>query len=202
MADFEKIGEIIESSSINFTAQSYELYKTPPLGSLVKARWDTDRWLYGIVYNTVTTGIEPGRKPVARGRDAEDEEDIYRSNPQLAKLLKSEFNVLVVGHKQSDRIYQYLPPKPARIHGLVYQCEPDEVKEFSRSFDFLNILLKARVDIPVEEMVAAALRMISHVYGDEKHAFLVSAGKELAVLLSRDYAQLKVILKGLKYDAV
>ena len=32
--------------------------------------------------------------------------------------------------------------------------------------------------------------------------FLVAAGKELASLLSRDYSQLKAILRGLKNDAV
>jgi len=194
----EKIGEIIESSSTYFIVQSYELYQTPPLGSLVKARWDTGKWLYGIVYKAITAGIEPGRKPVARGKDEVDEEDIYRSNPQLMKLLRSEFNVLVIGHRQDVNICQYLSPCPARIHGFVYPCGADEIKQFSRSFDFLNILLKARVDLPVEEMIGAALRQMSLVYEDERHAFLVSAGKELAALLSRDYAQLKAILKGLR----
>ena len=154
-----------------------------------------------MVYKVLTAGIEPGRRPIARGKDELNEEEIYRSSPQLLKLLKSEFNVLVIGYKQGDRVFQYLPPKPARIHGFVHLCSPDEVKQFSRSFDFLNILLKSRLDIPVEELVGATLRQMSQVYGAEKHAFLVSAGKELATLLSADYGQLKAILKGLKYDA-
>jgi hypothetical protein len=66
----------------------------------------------------------------------------------------------------------------------------------------LNILLKAHLDIPVEELVGASLRQIGQVYGPEKHSFLVSSGKELATLLSRDYGQLKAILKGLKNDAI
>ena len=107
----------------------------------------------------------------------------------------------MIGYQEGDRVFQYLPPKPARIHGFVYLCSPEEVKQFSRSFDFLEYLLKARLDIPVEELVGARLRQMGQVYGGEKHAFLVSAGKELAALLSADYAQLKAILKGLKYDA-
>lgn len=75
-----------------------------------------------MVYNATTASIEPGRRPIARGKDEATEEALYRSNPQLLKLLRSEFNALVVGHRQGDKLYHYLPPKPARIHGFVYLC--------------------------------------------------------------------------------
>jgi hypothetical protein len=58
------------------------------------------------------------------------------------------------------------------------------------------------LEIPVEELVGAVLRQMAQFYGAEKHAFLVTAGKELATLLSADYGQLKAILKGLKDDAI
>jgi len=44
-----------------------------------------------------------------------------------------------------------------------------------------------------KEMVAACLRQMSRVQ-DDRHAFLVAAGKELAVLLSGDFNQFKAIL--------
>jgi hypothetical protein len=203
-----KIGEVIEACTTDFVAQCYELYESPSLGCLVKTRGDvvpgqvgTEDQIYGVVYKILTTGMEPGRRPIARGKEELNEDEIYRSSPQLFKLLKSEFNVLVVGFRTGDKVFQYLPPRPARIHGFVHLCVPEEVKHFSRSFDFLNILLKSRVDIAIEELVGASLREISKVHGPDKHAFIVSAGKELATLLSRDYPQLKAILKGLKYDA-
>jgi hypothetical protein len=198
----QRVGEIIESCTTDFTAQCYELYASPPLGQLVKAHYDTERDLYAVVCRVTTAGIEPGRRPIARGKDEASEEEIFRSSPQLLKLLRSEFDAVVVGFKQESCICQFLPPKPARIHGFVNYCSDDEVKDFSRSFDFLNILLKSRLELPVEEMVAAALRRMAVVYGPEKRAFLVTAGKELASLLSRDYAQLKAVLRGLKNDAV
>lgn len=34
----EKIGEVIEASTTEFTAQCYELHQPPPFGSLVEAR--------------------------------------------------------------------------------------------------------------------------------------------------------------------
>ena len=63
----DRIGEIIEAGTTEFVAQSYELYKLPPLGSLVKTG-DVSSTIYGIVYNAATAGIEPGRRPVAAAR--------------------------------------------------------------------------------------------------------------------------------------
>ena len=188
----QRVGEVIEASTSDFVAQCYELYQLPPLGSLVKTT-DLPVELYGIVYNATTASLEPGRRPIARGRDEATEEEIYRSSPQLLKLLRSEFSALVVGHRQGDRLYHYLPPKPARIHGFVYLCSSEEIKGFSQSFDFLNILVNTHLPVSIDELVAASLRQMSQAYED-RHAFLVAAGKELAILLSGQFNQLKAIL--------
>jgi hypothetical protein len=196
MAEPERVGEVIQASTTDFVAQCYELYQIPPLGSLVKTK-DQQLELYGIVCNAATTSLEPGRRPIARGKDETTEEEIYRQSPQLLKLLKSEFGVVVVGHKDNDKLYHYLPPTPARIHGFVYQCTPEEIKEFGKSFDFLNILINASLPVSTEELVAATLRQMSQAYEDRK-TFLVAAGKELALRLSGDLSQLKAILGRIK----
>jgi hypothetical protein len=192
----QKIGEIIESSASSFTAQCYELYGLPPLGSLVKTQ-DKPVELYAIVYHACTASLEPGRKPIARGKDEATEEAIYKSNPQLTKLLRSEFSALVVGHKAGDKLYHYLPPTPARIHSFVYACAPEEVKVFSESLNFLSILTTARLPIATDELIAAALRQMAQTH-DDAQAFLVRAGKELAVLLSGQFPLVKSILGRLK----
>jgi len=196
MDEAQRVGEVIEASTTEFVAQCYELYQSPPLGSLVKTR-DESVELYGIVYNATTTSLEPGRRPIARGKDEASEEAIYQSSPQLLKLLRSEFGALVVGHKQGDKLHHYLPPQPARIHSFVYRCEPEEVKEFSQSFDFINVLINTRLPVSVEELVAASLRQMSQVHEDPHH-FLVAAGKELAILLSGEFNRLKAILGRIK----
>ncbi len=177
---------------MQFTAQCYELYELPPLGSLVKTGD-----IYGIVYNATTSSLEPGRKPIARGKDEASEEAIYQASPQLLKLLRSEFGAVVVGHKEGERLCHYLPPNPARIHGFVYLCQPEEVRKFSQSLDFLNILINTHLPVPTDELMAAALRQMSQAHED-CHSFLVAAGKELATLLSGQYEQLKSILGRLK----
>jgi len=195
-AAVQRVGEVIEASTTDFVAQCYELYQLPALGSLVKTR-DQEVELYGIVYHAATTSIEPGRRPIARGKDEDSEEAIYRSSPQLLKLLKSEFSALVVGHRQDGKFYHYLPPKPARIHSFVYLCNPDDVRDFGKSFDFLNMLINTRLPVPIDELIAACLRQMSQVYED-RQAFLVAAGKELAILLSGEFNQLKAILGRIK----
>jgi len=184
----EKIAEIIEASTAQFTAQCYELYAIPPLGALVRTGD-----IYGIVGHALTGGLEPGRKPIARGKDEASEAAVYQSSPQLGMLLRSEFTAVAVGYKGGDKIFQYLPPQPARIHGFVYLCQPDEVKAFAKSFGFLNILVNAALPGPTEELVAAALRQMAAALPDPR-AFLVAAGKELANLLSSDFIRLKNIL--------
>lgn len=195
----QRVGEVIEASTTDFVAQCYELYQSPPLGSLVKTILPLEGpvRLYGIVSYATTASLEPGRRPIARGKDEASEEAIYRSSPQLAKLLRTEFSALVVGHRQDDRLYYYLPPKPARIHSFVYQCSPEEVREFSQSFAFLNLLLNTNLPVSVEELTSASLRQMSQVYEDP-HAFLVAAGKELAVLLGGEFNRLKSILGKIK----
>ncbi len=192
----ERVGEIIEASTTEFVAQCYELYQSPPLGSLVKTT-DLPVELYGIVSYVTTAGLEPGRRPIARGKDEASEEAIYRSSPQLAKLLRTEFSALVVGYRENGKLYHYLPPKPARIHGFVYLCSTDEVREFSQSFSFLNILLNTHLPVSAEEITSASLRQMSQVYEDPR-AFMVAAGKELAILLGGDFNRLRAILERIK----
>ncbi len=182
-----KIAEVIGAETAGFTAQSYELYELPPLGGLVKA---CD--IYGIVCHAETAGLDTGRKPVARGKDEVSEEAIYESSPQLTKLLRSAFTAAAVGYKD-DKIYQYLPPKPARLHSFVYLCQPEEVREFSKGHGFLDILINASLPVANEELIAAALRQMAKAQDDPRH-FLVGAGKELANLLSADFMKLRNIL--------
>ena len=191
-----RVGEIIEASTAGFTAQCYELYELPPLGSLVKTK-DGELDIYGIVYHATTGSLEPGRRPIARGKDEATEAAIYQSSPQLSKLLRSEFSALVVGHRAGDSVKQYLPPGPARIHGFVHQCSADEIKEFGRSLAFLNMLVSAHLPVAVDEIVPATLRLMSQSQEDPR-GFLVAAGKELAVMLGGQFNQLRAILGRLK----
>ena len=192
----KKIAEVIESSSAEFTAQCYKLGQSPPLGSLVKTRDNSDG-IYGVVCNVETHSLDPGRRVLARGENLESEGDIFKANPQLTRLLITDFKVIVVGHIWGNNLCHYLPPNPAPIHSFVYACRTEEVKKFTQSLDFLSLLVDIRLSIPVDDVAAACLRYASQAHSDPQ-AFLVKAGKELACLLSNDTRRLNSLLKRLK----
>lgn len=191
-----KIGEVIESTTTSFIAEAYELYELPVFGCLVKVI-ELDAEIYGIVCQAGTSSIEPGRRPIARGKDALSQEAIYETNPQIVKLLRSEFNVVNVGYQSGGKIFQYLPPKPPHIHAFVHTCNADEIKMFSQSLDFLGLLTIENMTVPAEELVAAVLREMSRVR-DDPQAFLVAAGKSLTSMLGGDYQRLRAVLGRLR----
>jgi len=189
-----KIGEGIEASTGEFMAQCYELHQPPPFGSLVKAR-EGGVEIYGVVSRAETTSIEPGRRPIARGREEAEEEDVFRSSPQLARLLRTDFTAMVVGHEEGQKLHHYLPPRPAKIHSFVYLCDAEEVEKFSQSLDFLSILVG--VVVQADELIAASLRHAAAAHRDPGD-FLTRAGRELAVLLGGETGRLNTILRRIK----
>ena len=53
-----RVGEVIEASTVEFTAQCYRLYDAPAIGSLVLCGEDAPT--YGIVCEATTQSIDPG----------------------------------------------------------------------------------------------------------------------------------------------
>ena len=205
----QRVGEVVESASHKFTAQCYRLYQSPPLGAFVctesrlagdfdvGSEGETAR-IYAVVHGVSTRALDPGRPVIARGEDEEREEDVYRSNPQLERLLCTRFDAQIVGHGDGAEHHPYLPALPPRIHAFVYACSPSEVERCTRSLDFLDLLVSSS---PAErgiadEVIAACLRQASSQLEDP-HGFLVQAGKVLAVHLAGDLPRLNSILRRL-----
>ncbi|MDO8671348.1 MAG: hypothetical protein Q7O66_07940 [Dehalococcoidia bacterium] len=191
-----RVGEVIESGTTEFIAQCYELHEAPPFGSLVRVG-DGSLAVYGLVYNVTTASLDPGRRPIARGKDEEDEAAVFRNNPQLAKLFRTDFTCLVAGYGIAGQVHHFLPPAPPRVHAFVYECTVEEVAAFTMSLDFLSSLLSSGFSGPGDELAAAFLRLAGKARIDD-NGFLVRAGKELAVLLSGDLRRLNAILRRMR----
>jgi hypothetical protein len=188
-----RVGEVVEARTAQFTAQCYRLDGAPPFGSLVRAS-DGRVDIYGLVYEVTSGSLDAGRRVSARGADEPNEDALFEHNPELAALLRTELAALVVGYREADRIVQRLPAHPPRLHGFVHRCDPAEVRAFGQRLDFLTALL-AGGSGPTDELVAAALRQLAAVQGDER-AYLVAAGKRLATLLGGDVKRLGAILRA------
>ncbi len=186
-----RLGEVVEATTTEFVAQCYELYAAPPLGSLVRCG-DVEA-VYGIVHEVATRSIDSGRRPIARGRDEDDENAIYNANPQLSRLLSTEFRALSVGHTEGGALRRWLAPLPPRIHSFVYPCSDDALRTFSAELDFASILLSAPI-AAADDVLAAFLKMAGDAHQD-REAFLVSAGRRLTPLLGGQMQRLNGILR-------
>jgi len=187
-------GEVIEASTTEFLAQAQHLDAAPPFGAFVQVATDDGLTILGVVAHVQTSGIDPGARAIMRGHDDIRDDRIYQENPDLPLVLRTTYRALVVGFTEGGSIYQFLPPRPARLHYSVTPCTPAAVRSFTDAgLDYLGALL-AGTEIPIDELLAANLRLTSQQRG-EANAFLESAGRELAHLLHADYGRLTSILK-------
>ena len=187
-----RLAEVIEAGSSVFRAQCYRLYEAPALGSLVAAGAPA---IYGVVCRVSTEPLDPSRPVLARGELAQTEEQVYQDNPQIARLLTSRFEALIVGHQSETGLSHHLPPLPPRVHSFVKECSPDEITDFSGGLDFIHLLVNAGPAASEEVIRAFISRLIEAHSGVPD--FRVQVGKALAKELAGDVPQLTAILRGL-----
>lgn len=196
-----KAGEVIAASTTEFIAQSYELHQAPAFGSLIRVS-DGQGDIYAITYLITTGSIDPGRRPIPRGRDEENEDAIYRNNPELVELLRTEFSALVVGYRDAGgQIHHWLPPRPPRMHSFVWTCDSAQIRAFTNGVDFLQTLTNSSIKAPVDELIAAVIRQAAvarGINGNPDRAFLIKCGKELALQMMNDMTRLNGILARLR----
>ena len=189
-----RLGEVVEASSAEFTVHCYLLYEAAPLGALVRTMGD--QTVYGVVRNVATLPLDPARRPVARGQDEPDQEAVYRSNPQLPKLLRTDFQAAIVGYLDDGGLHHYLPSRPPKILAFVQACDAKEVRTFTERLDFLPLLLTGAAPL-TDEVVAAFFRQVATVHNDPD-AFLIAAGRQVARLISRDLQRVNTLLSRLR----
>ena len=192
-----RIGEIIETRSTGFVAESYQLHGPPALGSLVKVKVDDHREIYAVVSYGETGGIEPGRRPVRWSTDEIFDEAIYEEHPELRRTLRTEFTALSVGGVEGEEARQGLPSEPPPMHYSVYSCIPEEVLRFTEELYYLRLLLAGEGPVPKEQLLVTHLREVCRARGNDEE-WLSRAAREIARLLKRDYDRLMTVLLGIE----
>ena len=188
------IGEVIQTSVAEFTAQACQLGKAPPFGGFVKV--DLPRWtVYGLVYGIHSGSVDPGGRPVMRGRDGVRDAQIYAENPDLEQVLRTEFTALAVAFAEDGALRAYLPPEPPPLHWSVYPCSTEETVRLTERLEYFPSVLAAN-HAPADALLAANIRLARAARVDEP-GFTVRAGRELATLLRRDYPRLSGILRAI-----
>ena len=192
-----RIGEIIETGTTGFVAESFELNRPPALGSLVKVEIGEGGCVYGVVSHGTTTGLDPGRRAVRRSTETVYDEAIYNEHPELRHTLRTEFSVLLVGCVEDGAIRQHLPAQPPPLHYSVHQCAAEEVRAFSERLYYLRLLLSASGEVPSEQLLAAHIRQAYRQRGQDR-AWLERAAREIAALLKHDYERLMTVLYAIE----
>jgi len=186
--DIERIGEIIESSTSQFVAESCELNGAPPFGSFIKT--DGGMPVYGLVFNVCTHSIEPNRRATAYGLT---ERQLRDEQPQIFELLKTEFEAVIVGYGDDRGPRQVLPPQPPGIHHFVFPCTESEIKALTGNGDFLrSILCGGR--LPIDDLIIASVRNAWAARAFDM-PYLVGIGKDLCRLIRDDYDRLSAIMR-------
>ena len=184
----QPIAEVIESCSTHIRAQCWQLEISPPLGSIVKIAGQPPS--FALVCQINTQSLDPGRRPIAY---AKTEDELRREQPQIFELLKTEFDALLLGHREGNNIIPVLPPQPPRIHSFIHLAEPEQVRELTAPPEYLRRLLSA-LPSGADELIVTCTRQFLKAHPD-KNDFLLAVGKELAFLLADDYERLKSILR-------
>jgi hypothetical protein len=188
-----RIGEIVESTSVQFVSESLELRRPPALGSLLKVQVSDDMDLYGVVCYGETRSLDPGRRAVRRSTSEVYDDQVYRENPQLEHILCTEFTCLSVGVLRAGTIIQGLPEQPPPLHFSVHTCSPEEMTRFTERLHYFRLLLSASVPVPAEQLLANHVRHVHRERGGDNN-WLRRATQEVAHLLEQDYDRLMAVL--------
>lgn len=164
----------------------------PAFGGLVRIPLQDGYGIYGLIYdiNIMDDGL------VRQLVTAEGISDDVIQDNRMNRNVPVEVSVLHVGYRQNGKIYHLLPPRPPLSLDAIYVCGPKEACTFTEEgrFGYFRHVLHAS-DLPVGELLAAHLKIISDYQQTNGHCTWASeAVQELIVLLRDDYPTLMNVL--------
>jgi len=212
MIDESAVGRVLQASTTRITVGcqppiAVQNQTVPPFGSLVKAAGPGEDVTYGLVHNVVIEDDLFVRQLVAAGMD----DEVYIADQRQRRQVPIIVEVLLVGVGGSARNpgggamqeaggvrvepRYILPPQPPSTLDKVYACNSAEIVRFTARHDWLHTIL-ATPDIAADALIVAAIGAAAQARPpDQREAYLVTAGRELARLLAQDPIRLDGILR-------
>lgn len=195
-----RIGEIVETTSTAFVAESFELNSPPPLGSVVtvhlpagSAGKATEAAIYAVVTYGQTAGLDPSRRAIRRSTDTVFDEAVYDHNPELDHVLRTEFGAALVGFFSDGQVRQHLPSQPPPLHFSVQSVSQEDLRRFTDSLDYFRLLLTVAGPVLPTQVLAANVREVYRQRGQDR-IWLDAAAREIATLLKDDHQALLTVL--------
>jgi hypothetical protein len=194
----KQLGEVISTSYSSFTAESYALNDTPPLGGLVVAEH-----VVGVVCAARTEGLGPIS---AKGSLEDQDGSVYETHPDLQRTLRSQFTALVVGCYESPgpgsvtpeerrAVYTY-PECPPRVHYKCWLASDEELVSFTARPDYLRLLLSSAEETSIDQVLIHLIFRAFKARGRDRE-WLSATAEYLGRQLKGQYDRLLAILKTL-----
>jgi hypothetical protein len=198
MATGIKIGRLLSAGNAAFTVGcSVSQVNEPSFGSLVRVTPNPaeDYHVYGLIHDIHIEDDGLVRQLVT----TEPVDATVIADNRINRNVPVEMSVLAVGYRQRERIYHLLPPRPPLSLDVIYQCDADELRQFTAAgrFGYFRHVLRA-VDLPVGELLAAHLQYARAAHEEaHNHEWVRLATRELITLLRDDYPTLMSVLGAL-----
>ena len=190
-----RLGETIAASTTGLTVECYQDRDHLVLGQLVHVPVGMGRVL-GIVTTISNVPIDSSRRPAARGENSEDEEALRRAHPELSRLVRTEFEAILVGFQNgSDAVIHHgYPPRPPDLHSFVYSSDAGTARRFMEDVSFIDLIVGAVANPALADQVVADSVGQFAALADDPTLFRRDCGKRLARLLNRDLIRLDALL--------
>lgn len=191
----DALGEVIASSTRQFTAEVYDDAEPPAFGTWVRVSPAQGGTIYALISHIEVGSYDGSREAVALGLTVNERQ---REMPMVQELLRTTLRAQVLACDDGDRVRQTLPPHPPDIHDFVYPCTDAHVRAMGTPYDFLRTLVQhPDPAVPVDDLLVAVLRQIraAHAAASEGRTALVAAGRTLSRLLDDDHERLQSILR-------
>jgi hypothetical protein len=185
--------EIIESSLENWIAQSWQWDQFPIFGSVLIVE-NEKRKLFAIVHQIQTGSMDSSRQPFAYKKT---EEELKKEQPQIYEFLRTTFSCLILGYQDNEDVFHALAPKPAKIHSFVRNATDQEISNFFRNSQYLQVLFgHGNKILNLDELLLALLKSIKQAKQFEQEQ-LDEFIETFSLLTCNDYRRLKLFLQRL-----
>lgn len=145
--------EVIESSLVQCTGQTWQWDNFPEFGSLVCIR-QQNKTIFGIVTHVNTGSPDNGRTPFIYKKT---EDELQREHPHIFAFLQTTFSCALVAFQEHDRFFYQTPPSPVKIHAFIEQPSQQEQRLFFAQHGYL-FSLHALGHLANDELLNALLR--------------------------------------------
>ena len=183
--------EIIESSLIEWTGQSWQWDQFPAFGSVVTLPQGS-KTLVGVIHKIKTGSIDPTRYPIAYKKT---ERELKEQMPHIFEFLTTNFFCIALGYIENNKACYATVPKPPKIHSFIWPASATQLSIFFYSPEYLHTLFASQSHIEnIDELLVSLLIYQKNLYGKyQEH--LSKAVKTYSLLTNNDYKRTRILLQ-------